>query len=34
MTGLLQLPRTGREFGALKQPLLLLAWVLSGIRRR
>ncbi|MBT2498911.1 aldehyde dehydrogenase family protein [Agromyces sp. ISL-38] len=34
MTGLLQLPRTGREFGALEQPLLLLAWVLRGIRRR
>jgi succinate-semialdehyde dehydrogenase/glutarate-semialdehyde dehydrogenase len=34
MTGVMQLPRSGREFGALEQPLLLLAWVLRGIRRR
>ncbi|HET6672990.1 MAG TPA: succinic semialdehyde dehydrogenase [Agromyces sp.] len=33
-TGLLQLPRTGREFGVLAEPFMLLARVLRGIRRR
>jgi succinate-semialdehyde dehydrogenase/glutarate-semialdehyde dehydrogenase len=33
-TGLLQLPRTGREFGLLAGPFVLLARVLRGIRRR
>jgi len=33
-TGLLQLPRTGREFEALAGPILLLARVLKGLRRR
>ncbi len=33
-TGLLQLPRSGREFGVLAEPFMLLARVLRGIRRR
>ncbi|HWM17985.1 MAG TPA: aldehyde dehydrogenase family protein, partial [Microbacterium sp.] len=33
-TGLLQLPRSGREFGILAEPFMLLARVLRGIRRR
>lgn len=32
-TGLLQLPRSGREFGVLAGPFILLARVLRGIRR-
>ena len=33
-TGLLQLPRTGREFGVLAGPFVLLARVLRALRRR
>ena len=33
-TGLLQLPRTGREFEALAGPMLLLARLLKTVRRR
>ncbi|MDF2573624.1 MAG: gabD2 [Agromyces sp.] len=33
-TGLLQLPRTGREYGALAELFVLLARVLRGVRRR
>jgi len=33
-TGLLQLPRTGREFAALSGPFVLLARVLRALRRR
>ncbi|TFC80598.1 aldehyde dehydrogenase family protein [Cryobacterium cheniae] len=33
-TGLVQLPRTGRDFERLAGPMLLLATVLKGIRRR
>jgi succinate-semialdehyde dehydrogenase/glutarate-semialdehyde dehydrogenase len=33
-TGLLQLPRTGREFGMLSDPFMLLARVLRVVRRR
>ncbi|MDH6236163.1 succinic semialdehyde dehydrogenase [Cryobacterium sp. CG_9.6] len=33
-TGLLQMPRTGSEFEALAGPLLLLARLLKGLRRR
>ena len=33
-TGLVQLPRTGREFERLAGPMLLLAAVLKGVRRR
>jgi hypothetical protein len=33
-TGLLQLPRSGREVAVLAEPFMLLARVLRGIRRR
>ena len=32
-TGLVQLPRTGRDFERLARPMLLLNAVLKGIRR-